>query len=123
RDETRRRNSHRETGAGVSGDVERDAGRRLADAGSFSIRRQHPGQRCLDANCENGRRQLSRRGLFFAAMKTRRTKRKMATRKKFSRVRSVIVREQKPLNYRVALPPAQRRLRFGDRWDYAPAPE
>ena len=56
-------------------------------------------------------------------MKTRRPKRKMATRKKTPRAHAVVVREPKPLDYRVALPPAQRRLSFGDRWDYAPAPE
>ncbi|HXP35828.1 MAG TPA: aldehyde dehydrogenase family protein [Chthoniobacterales bacterium] len=56
-------------------------------------------------------------------MKTRRAKRKMATRKKLQRVHAVVVRERAPLNYRVALPPGQRRLSFGDRWDYAPAPE
>jgi aldehyde dehydrogenase (NAD+) len=39
------------------------------------------------------------------------------------RAAAVIIREQKPINYRVALPPSQRRLRFGDRWNYAPAPE
>src|SRR5204862_5993955 len=36
--------------------------------------------------------------------------------------RSRAVRVNGP-NYRVALPPAQRRLSFGDRWAYAPAPE
>jgi aldehyde dehydrogenase (NAD+) len=57
-------------------------------------------------------------------MKTRRAKRKVATRKNGSRARVVVVvREQKPPNYRVGLPPAQRRLSFGDRWDYAPATE
>ena len=56
-------------------------------------------------------------------MKARRLKRKMATRKKASRVQTVVVREKAPINYRVALPPGQRRLSFNDRWDYAPAPE
>jgi hypothetical protein len=56
-------------------------------------------------------------------MKTRRTKRKMARRKKVSPVRAVVVREKAPINYRIALPPGQRRLSFGDRWAYAPAPE
>src|SRR5947208_5061595 len=56
-------------------------------------------------------------------MKTRGAKRKVATRKKPSRVRAVVVREQKSMNYRVALPPGQRRLSFSDRWAYAPAPE
>jgi len=56
-------------------------------------------------------------------MKTRRAKRKMATRKKMGRVHAVVVRERAPLNYRIALPRGQRRLSFGDRWDYAPAPE
>src|SRR6267142_380481 len=56
-------------------------------------------------------------------MKKRLPKRKVATRKNGARARAVVVREEKPINYRVALPPAQRRLNFGDRWDYAPAPE
>src|SRR5438105_5982553 len=56
-------------------------------------------------------------------MKRRRPKRKMATRKKTRRGQAVVVREPKPINYRVALPPGQRRLSFGDRWAYAPAPE
>src|SRR5881394_3915173 len=56
-------------------------------------------------------------------MKTRGAKRKVATRKKPPRVRAVVVREQKSINYRVALPPGQRRLSFGDCWAYAPAPE
>ena len=47
----------------------------------------------------------------------------MATRKKVSRVQAVVVREKAPIDYRVALPPSQRRLSFGDRWPYAPAPE
>ena len=57
------------------------------------------------------------------AIDPNRPKRKVASRKKIPRVRAVVVREQKPINYRVALTPAQRRLSFGDRWDYAPAPE
>src|SRR5947209_19403694 len=56
-------------------------------------------------------------------MKRRRTKRKMATRKNGARSGAVVVRERKPLEYGVPLPLARRRLHFGDRWDYAPAPE
>src|SRR5690349_13835355 len=56
-------------------------------------------------------------------MKRRSTKRKMATRKNGARLRAVVVREEKQIDYRVPLPPARRRLNFGDRWDYAPAPE
>ncbi|HZR78962.1 MAG TPA: aldehyde dehydrogenase family protein, partial [Chthoniobacterales bacterium] len=50
-------------------------------------------------------------------------KRKVATRKNGSRTRAVVVREHKPIEYRVTLPLSQRRLNFGDRWEYAPAPE
>ena len=53
--------------------------------------------------------------------KRRSAKRKIATRK--NGARAVVVRELAPIDYRVALPPNQRRLSFGDRWDYAPAPE
>lgn len=52
-----------------------------------------------------------------------RPKRKVASRKKIARTRAVVVREERAINYRIALPAAQRRLNFGDRWDYAPAPE
>jgi aldehyde dehydrogenase (NAD+) len=53
----------------------------------------------------------------------RRPKRKMTTRKDLRRSRALVVREKKPQNYRVALPPGERRLSFGERWSYAPAPE
>ena len=53
----------------------------------------------------------------------RRPKRKIASRKNGSRARAVLVREEKAIDYRVPLPPNRRRLDFGDRWDYAPAPE
>ena len=64
-------------------------------------------------------------------MKARRAKRKMATRKKAPRDskggaiapnRPRAVRVNGPY-HRVALPPSQRRLSFGDRWDYAAALE
>jgi aldehyde dehydrogenase (NAD+) len=51
----------------------------------------------------------------------KRIKRKIASRKNGSR--TVVVREPAPIDYRVALSPNQRRLSFGDRWAYAPAPE
>src|SRR5947209_5239068 len=56
-------------------------------------------------------------------MKRRRTKRKVASRKKLSRVQVAAIDPNRHPNYRIALPPARRRLSFGDRWDYAPAPE
>src|SRR5205814_7049477 len=111
--------SHRQTSARLPGDGERNAGRRLAHARSVPLRREHAGERLLDANRENHGRPLSSRRLFLAAMKRRRTKRKVATRKNGARARAVVVREEKTINYRVAIPPAQRRLKFGDRWDYA----
>jgi aldehyde dehydrogenase (NAD+) len=56
-------------------------------------------------------------------MKPRRPKRKMARAKKTQPSRAVVIRDEKPLNYRVALSSGDRRLSFGDRWSYAPAPE
>ena len=45
-------------------------------------------------------------------------------RKKSRAVRAVVVREAKTLDHRAeALAPSERRLNFGDRWSYAPAPE
>src|ERR1700681_2523388 len=43
-------------------------------------------------------------------------------RKKSSRSAAIVVVE-KARNGRVALPPRERRLRFGDKWNFAPAPE
>jgi aldehyde dehydrogenase (NAD+) len=56
-------------------------------------------------------------------MKRRRPKRKVASRKNGSRTRVIVVPEHKPIEYRVPLPLARRKLNFGNRWDYAPAPE
>ncbi|HEX4639264.1 MAG TPA: aldehyde dehydrogenase family protein [Chthoniobacterales bacterium] len=56
-------------------------------------------------------------------MKRRRIKRKMGTRRNGSRAGALVVREEKALNYREPLPPARRKLNFGERWSYAPAPE
>src|SRR5256714_285262 len=37
---------------------------------------------------------------------------------------AVVIREEKRIEaHRVALPPSERRLNFGERWSYAPAPE
>jgi aldehyde dehydrogenase (NAD+) len=44
-------------------------------------------------------------------------------RKKTSRSSLVVLPPNGQIGNRRPLPPAQRRLRFGDRWDYAPAPE
>src|SRR5437763_17162682 len=37
--------------------------------------------------------------------------------------RPYLVSPNGPIDYRIALPPNKRRLSFGDRWDYTPAPE
>ena len=48
----------------------------------------------------------------------------MPRQKTSRRAEVVIVREEKPLDqHRVVVAPAERRLNFGDRWMYAPAPE
>ncbi len=44
-------------------------------------------------------------------------------RKKFRRSTTIVVVDEKAHNGRVALPLRERRLRFGDKWNYAPAPE
>src|SRR5207244_1587356 len=73
---------------------------------------------------ENGRWQLPGRRLFFAAMKQQSPKRKMATRKKATRAQLVVVDgDGAHTDKRVAIPPGERQLSFGERWSYAPAPE
>jgi aldehyde dehydrogenase (NAD+) len=57
------------------------------------------------------------------ARRPRRSKRKVAVRKESDRTRSVVVREAQPQHDRVAVPSDDRRLNFGHRWNYAPAPE
>ncbi len=48
----------------------------------------------------------------------------MPRKKTSRRAEVVVVREEKALDiHRVALPAGERRLNFGDRWNYAPAPE
>ncbi len=56
-------------------------------------------------------------------MKKGNTKRKVATRKNGVRSPAVLVREANSIDQRIPVPLGQRRLNFGDRWDYAPAPE
>lgn len=56
-------------------------------------------------------------------MTRRRPKQKMARRKASQPYRAVVLREEQPPNYQVALPLAQRNLNFGERWSYSPAPE
>jgi hypothetical protein len=43
-------------------------------------------------------------------------------RKSSKVTRAIVVRERNG-DHRVALPPNERKLSFGDRWSYAPAPE
>jgi len=47
----------------------------------------------------------------------------MARKKKSSSLLAVVEREVGVVPDRVALPLSERRLNFGDRWSYAPAPE
>ena len=56
-------------------------------------------------------------------MKRRPPKKKVARRKVARPTRAVVLREEEPPNYRVALPLTQRKLNFAERWQYAPAPE
>ncbi|MEO5721015.1 MAG: betaine-aldehyde dehydrogenase, partial [Chthoniobacterales bacterium] len=44
-------------------------------------------------------------------------------RKRSSKNTAVVLAPEKALHRPAALPPAERRLSFGDRWSYAPAPE
>ena len=44
--------------------------------------------------------------------------------RKTSRARAIVIAgDDHPLAHRRALPPSERRLSFGDKWSYAPAPE
>src|SRR2546423_9432711 len=53
-----------------------------------------------------------------------RAKRKMAKRKKSPRAQLVVLDgDGARADRRVATPPGERRLSFGERWSYAPAPE
>lgn len=56
-------------------------------------------------------------------MKRRRPKQKVARLKAQPTSRAVVIHEERHPDYRAALPLSKRKLNFGDRWSYVPAPE
>ena len=80
--------------------------------GLVPLRREHTRQRRAHANRQKRGRKLSRLGLFFTAMKTK------LKPVKISAQRAVATIAAHPV-----VPLKERRLNFGNKWDYAPAPE